>query len=96
MSGRKPTFLLAGMPRSLRTGPTQISCHAALDRAACAPFGEERRMELVNATTFPRKFGEWRSIYTLTPDFLSRLGALARFMRLSQRKAAHADVGRAA
>jgi hypothetical protein len=33
-------------------------------------------MELVNATTFRRKFGEWRSIYTLTPDFLSRLGAL--------------------
>jgi hypothetical protein len=53
-------------------------------------------MEHVNATTFRRKFGEWRSIYTLTPDFLSRLGALARFMRLSQRKAAHADVGRAA
>jgi len=24
--------------------PTRVSCHAAPDTAACAPFGEERRM----------------------------------------------------
>jgi hypothetical protein len=24
--------------------PTRVSCHAAPDMAACAPFGEERRM----------------------------------------------------
>jgi hypothetical protein len=37
--------------------PTRISCHAALDRAACAPFRRERRMKCVNATNLNRKSG---------------------------------------
>jgi hypothetical protein len=37
-----------------------------------------------------------RSLHYATPDFLSRLVALANFMRLSLRKAAHAAVSRAA
>jgi hypothetical protein len=36
---------------------TRISCHAALDRAACAPFSKEKRMKLANATKFNRKSG---------------------------------------
>jgi hypothetical protein len=38
--------------------PTRISCHAALDKAACAPFGEERRIKTANATNPDRKSGE--------------------------------------
>jgi hypothetical protein len=34
---------------------TRISCHAALDRATCAPFSKERRMKLAKATKFNRK-----------------------------------------
>jgi hypothetical protein len=37
---------------------TRISCHAALDEAACAPFSKERRMKFANATKFHRKSGE--------------------------------------
>jgi hypothetical protein len=37
---------------------TRISCHAAQDRATCAPFSKERRMKLVKATKFNRKSGE--------------------------------------
>jgi hypothetical protein len=36
---------------------TRISCHAAPDTAACAPFSKERRMEFANATKFYRKSG---------------------------------------
>src|SRR5271155_4529532 len=36
---------------------TRISCHAALERTACAPFHEERRMKLIEATKFHRKSG---------------------------------------
>src|SRR5271155_3318418 len=36
---------------------TRISCHAALERTACAPFHEERRMQLIEATKFYRKSG---------------------------------------
>jgi hypothetical protein len=49
----------------------------------CAPFSEEKRMEFAKATTFFRKFGGGEAIYTFPPHFLSGLGALARFMRLS-------------
>ena len=38
-------------------GPDRISCHAALERTACAPFHEERRMKLIEATKFHRKSG---------------------------------------
>src|SRR6202035_4743332 len=37
--------------------PTRISCHAALDRAAGAPFREERRMKCINAINLNRKSG---------------------------------------
>jgi hypothetical protein len=37
---------------------TRISCHAAQDRATCAPFSKERRMKFANATNFNRKSGE--------------------------------------
>jgi len=37
---------------------TRISCHAALDIAACAAFVRESRMRFVNATEFHRKSGE--------------------------------------
>jgi hypothetical protein len=42
---------------SSRPERTRISCHAALDRAAYAPFVTERRMEFANATNFYRKSG---------------------------------------
>ena len=44
------TLLLAAADR--------ISCHAALDRTACAPFREERRIKLADATNPDRKSGE--------------------------------------
>jgi len=37
---------------------TRISCHAALDKAARAPFTKERRMKFAKATKFHRKSGE--------------------------------------
>ena len=37
---------------------TRISCDAALETAACAPFSKERRMKFANATKFNRKSGE--------------------------------------
>ena len=37
---------------------TRISCHAALDEAARAPFSKERRMKFAKATKFHRKSGE--------------------------------------
>jgi indole-3-glycerol phosphate synthase len=48
--GALETLLLAAADR--------ISCHAASDRAAYAPFREERRIELANATDLDRKSGE--------------------------------------
>jgi hypothetical protein len=40
-------------------GLTPISCHAAPERSACAPFIKERRMECINATNLHRKSGQW-------------------------------------
>jgi len=37
---------------------TRISCHAALDEAACAPYSKERRMNFAEATKLHRKSGE--------------------------------------
>jgi hypothetical protein len=42
---------------SSRPERTRISCHAAIDKAACAPFFKERRMMFANATNFHRKSG---------------------------------------
>jgi hypothetical protein len=36
---------------------TRISCHAALERTACAPFHEERRMKLTDAAKLHRNSG---------------------------------------
>jgi hypothetical protein len=36
---------------------TRISCHAALDMAACAAFVKESSMKCANATRFHRKSG---------------------------------------
>jgi hypothetical protein len=36
---------------------TRISCHAALDIAACAAFVKESSMKYANATKFHRKSG---------------------------------------
>jgi hypothetical protein len=44
-------------PLSSRPERTRISCHAALDKVACAPFYKERRMVSANATKFHRKSG---------------------------------------
>ena len=44
----------------LATSRTRISCHAALDEAAGAPFRKERRMKFAKATKFHRKFGGTR------------------------------------
>jgi hypothetical protein len=41
-----------------RQGLTPISCHALLERSACAPFIKERRMECINATSLRRKSGQ--------------------------------------
>src|ERR1700733_2846211 len=48
--GALQTLLMAAADR--------ISRHAASDRPACAPFREERRIELPNATNLDRKSGE--------------------------------------
>src|ERR1700679_1214759 len=41
-----------------RQGLTPISCHALLERSACAPFIKERRVECINATSLRRKSGQ--------------------------------------
>jgi hypothetical protein len=42
---------------SSRPERTRISCHAALDKAACAPFRKEGRRKRTNATKVNRKSG---------------------------------------
>jgi hypothetical protein len=44
-------------PLSSRPKRTRISCHAALDMAACAPFRKEGRMKCINANKSHRKSG---------------------------------------
>ena len=49
---------------SSRPERTRISCHAALDTAACASFRKEGRMKCNNATKSHRKSGvaKWRDL----------------------------------
>jgi hypothetical protein len=54
---------------------TRISCHAALDGAARAPFSKERRMKFAKATEFYRKSGG-RGVLNLAQDGV--LGWLGR------------------
>jgi hypothetical protein len=42
---------------SSRPERTRISCHAALDKIAYAPFFKERRIMFASATNFYRKSG---------------------------------------
>jgi hypothetical protein len=53
-------------PLTLSSRPerTRISCHAALDIAACAAFRKESRMKFASATNLDRKSGvaEWRDL----------------------------------
>ncbi len=49
---------------SSRPERTRISCHAALDKTACAALRKESRMKFANATKFYRKSGgaQWRDL----------------------------------
>jgi hypothetical protein len=53
---------------SSRPERTRISCHAALDRAACAAFRKESRMKIADATNLDRKSGEveWSDLRLLS------------------------------
>src|SRR6202453_4237921 len=46
------------IPLKPTEGLTPISCHAVLERSACAPFIKERRMGCINATSLRRKSGQ--------------------------------------
>jgi hypothetical protein len=48
----RPTTNLSSRPER-----TRISCHVALDMAACAAFVKESRMKIANATKLNRKSG---------------------------------------
>jgi hypothetical protein len=48
----------ATIPLKPKYGLTPISCHAVLERSACAPFIKERRMGCSNATSLRRKSGQ--------------------------------------
>jgi hypothetical protein len=65
MAANGPTELPSRL-RRLAVGPerTRISCHAALDMAACAAFRKESRMKFANATNLDRKSGvaQWRDL----------------------------------
>ena len=55
---RETGSLSAACPtQAQKRGLTPISCHAVLERSACAPFIKERRMEGINATSLRRKSG---------------------------------------
>jgi hypothetical protein len=58
-------------PLSSRPKRTRISCHAAPDKAACAPFFKERRMMFANATKVYRKSGvaQWRDLCVDAPSW---------------------------
>jgi hypothetical protein len=49
----------AGTQTELSSRPerTRISCHVALDTAACAAFRKESRMKFASATNLDRKSG---------------------------------------
>jgi hypothetical protein len=58
-------------PSALSSRPerTRISCRAALDKAAYAPFRKEGRMKCTNATKVHRKSGgaQWRDLQFYGP-----------------------------
>ena len=52
-------------PTQAKTGLDPDSCHAVLERSACAPFTKERRMEGINDTSLHRKSGQWGTQHSL-------------------------------
>jgi RNA polymerase sigma-70 factor (ECF subfamily) len=56
--GRSESAVRALLSRARGRLRDRISCHPALDRAACAPSGEERRIKTANATNLDRNSGE--------------------------------------
>src|SRR5271156_397569 len=57
--------------------PTRISCHAALDKDACAAFVKESSIECANATEFHRKSGG---------AYMGRIGVFLRMLSLNRRR----------
>jgi hypothetical protein len=55
--------------------------HAALDKAACAPFFKERRMKSTEPTTLHRKSGMWGTRGFLRCDRVKRSLGFARLFR---------------
>jgi hypothetical protein len=77
-------------PLSSRPERTRISCHAALDKAAYAPFRKEGRMNCDNATKSNRKSGvaQWRDLQFNGPVlemFVADAGGL-RFQMMQEGK----------
>src|ERR1700678_4497677 len=58
MDRKKQRVECGGIPLKPKYGLTPISCHAVLERSACAPFIKERRMECINAKSLRRKSGQ--------------------------------------
>ena len=58
-NGKKRRVECCDIPLKPKPGLTPISCHAVLERSACAPFSKERRMRCINATGLHRKSGQW-------------------------------------
>jgi hypothetical protein len=71
--------------------PTRISCHVALDRAACAPFRKERRMKCINATNLNRNPGERTRISYFTALPAATYAALRKEGRMKSTEAAVFD-----
>jgi hypothetical protein len=63
----------------ISTEAYRISCHAAPDETAGAPFFKERRMMFANATNFYRKSGaaQWRDLCVDAPSWRCFLQSLA-------------------
>jgi RNA polymerase sigma-70 factor, ECF subfamily len=56
--GRSESAVRALLSRARIRLRDRLSCQAALDKAACAPFREERRIKTTNATNLDRKSGD--------------------------------------
>jgi hypothetical protein len=73
-------------PLSSRPKRTRISCHAAPDKTACAPFFKERRMMFASATNLYRKSGEaqWRDLCVDAPSWRCLSTGVAMGLRFTQ------------
>jgi hypothetical protein len=77
------------IPLKPKHGLTPISCHAVLERSACAPFIKERRMECINATSLRRKSGQMGH-----PAFVAGTECGLRLCGGPQQHFAHKRIGR--